>query len=342
MMKKFDLKDNIVTDRLLNGIIKENPTFVLLLGLCPALAVTTSALNGIAMGLITLCVLTFTSLILSLTYKFIPDKLKLPAYIVVIAFFVTIAEVIVKSYLPLVDKALGIYLPLIVVNCIIMSRIENYVVKNKVLLAVLDGIGMGLGFTLALMIIGMIREFLGAGEIFSLRVLPDSFPAATIFVLAPGAFFIMAFLVALHNKITVWLAQRPPRPPRPPKPPKVKKEAEEKKEGTEEADKVKKDKKEKVKIENVKTDKVKVKWTLSKENEDKTKEKTAEDERDIDTVVDNTDTSNVTVSESKRSLKGFLSKFMKKKETETEENDDDIEIIEIIDENQLKEVKNDD
>ena len=203
MIKKLNLKSNAAVERLFNGIVKENPLFVLLLGLCPALYVTTSALNGIGMGLATLFVLLFSNLVISLIRNSIPDKLRLPAYIIIIAIFVTIAEAIIKTALPALDKALGIYIPLIVVNCIVMSRVENYAAKNKVLLAVFDAFGMGLGFTLALMMIGAIREFIGVGELFGFRVMPPSYPGVSIFVLAPGAFFIMAFLFAIHKKLKV-------------------------------------------------------------------------------------------------------------------------------------------
>jgi|GEM_PF-88762 len=201
MIKRLNLKDNTIPERFLNGVVKENPLFVLMLGLCPALAVTTSALNGIGMGLATLFVLVFSNLCISLLRNSIPDKIRLLVYIIIIALFVTITEVIIKAYLPTLDKALGIYLPLIVVNCVIMSRVESYAVKNKVLLSVFDAAGMGFGFTLALMIIGALREFIGTGELFSLRVMPESYPGVTIFVLAPGAFFMMAFLAAIHKKV---------------------------------------------------------------------------------------------------------------------------------------------
>ena len=199
-LKRLSPNENAAVERLVNGAIKENPLFVLMLGLCPALYVTTSALTGIGMGLTTLCVMVLSNLCLSLIRGSLRDKARLPVYMIIIALSVTLAEVIIKAYLPALDRALGIYLPLIVVNCVIMNRVENYAVKNKPLLAVFDAIGMGSGFTIALMIIGAIRELLGAGELFGIRILPESYQAASIFVLAPGAFFIMAFLAAAMNK----------------------------------------------------------------------------------------------------------------------------------------------
>lgn len=201
MMKRLNFKDSLVVERLANGILKENPIVVLMLGLCPALAVTTTALNGISMGFILLFVLLFTNLFVSLIRNFIPPRIKLLVYIIIIAVFVTIAEVLIKTYLPSLDHALGMYLPLILVSSIIMSRVKDYATKNKPLLSVFDAIGMGLGSTIALMVVGAIREFLGAGTLFDFRIMPDSFIAARIFILAPGAFFILAALIAIQNKI---------------------------------------------------------------------------------------------------------------------------------------------
>ena len=170
------------------GIIKENPTLVTLLGMCPTLAVTTSAINGVGMGLSTCAVLMMSNLIISLLRKFIPDRVRMPAYIVVVASFVTLVEMLMQAYVRPIYTALGLYIPLIVVNCIILGRAESYASKNPPLASFFDGLGMGLGFTLALTIIGAVRELLGAGEIFGLRVMPESFEPVSIMVMAPGAF----------------------------------------------------------------------------------------------------------------------------------------------------------
>ena len=191
-------------ERLYNGIIKENPTFVMMLGMCPTLAVTTSAKNGIGMGLATMVILTASNLMISLLRKIIPDGVRMPAYIVVVASFVTIVEFLMEGFIPALYSALGIYIPLIVVNCIIMGRAEAYACKNPVMLSMFDGIGMGLGFTIALTIIGAIRELIGAGQLFGMQVLPESvYEPITIFILAPGAFLVLAFLVAAQNKINL-------------------------------------------------------------------------------------------------------------------------------------------
>ncbi|WOO37646.1 electron transport complex subunit E [Anaerocolumna sp. AGMB13020] len=194
------MKQNRYTERLINGIIKENPTFIMMLGMCPTLAVTTSGTNGLYMGLTTTVVLMFSNLLISVLRKVIPDKVRIPAYIVVIATMVTIVEMILKAYIPVLNDKLGIYIPLIVVNCIIMGRAEAYAGKNSVGLSLFDGIGMGLGFALALTVIGSIRELLGAGTFFGLQVTPSSFKPISIFVMAPGAFFVLSILTALQNK----------------------------------------------------------------------------------------------------------------------------------------------
>ena len=188
-------------ERLINGLFKENPTFVLLLGMCPTLAVTTSAMNGLGMGLTTLVVLTLSNLIISLLRKVIPDKIRIPAFIVIIASFVTIVELLLKAYIPTLYEALGIYIPLIVVNCIILGRAEAYAYSNGVVASLFDGLGMGMGFTLALTLIGGFRELLGTGKVFDLSVMPASFVPASIFVMAPGAFFVLAALTAVQNFI---------------------------------------------------------------------------------------------------------------------------------------------
>ncbi len=183
-----------------NGLIKENPTFVLMLGMCPTLATTTSAKNAVGMGLTTTVVLVLSNILISLLRKVIPNKVRIPAFIVVIASFVTMVEFLLKAYLPGLNKSLGIYIPLIVVNCIILGRAEAFAYKNPVLLSMFDGLGMGLGFTLGLTSIGVFRELLGAGEIFGIRVMPASYEPLAIFVMAPGAFFVLALLTALQNK----------------------------------------------------------------------------------------------------------------------------------------------
>ena len=191
-----------IGERLINGLFKENPTFVLLLGMCPTLAVTTSAINGLGMGLTTMVVLAMSNLIISALRKVIPDKIRIPAFIVIIASFVTMTELLLEAYLPSLYDALGIYIPLIVVNCIILGRAEAYASKNGPVSSFFDGIGMGLGFTLSLTILGAVRELLGAGSIFGFTVLPESiYTPATIFILAPGAFFVLSWLVAIRNRL---------------------------------------------------------------------------------------------------------------------------------------------
>jgi electron transport complex protein RnfE len=185
---------------LINGLIKENPTFILMLGLCPTLAVTTSASNSIGMGLSSTAVLVMSNLLISLLRNIIPDKVRMPSYIVIVASFVTIVQFLLQGFVPAVYDSLGIYIPLIVVNCIILGRAEAYANKHSVGLSVMDGIGMGLGFTVGLLFIGIFRELLGNGTVFNLQVMPKSFEPAVIFILAPGAFFVLAILTALQNK----------------------------------------------------------------------------------------------------------------------------------------------
>ncbi|WP_333651461.1 electron transport complex subunit E [Lacrimispora sp.] len=192
--------NNKYTERLFNGIIKENPTFVLMLGMCPTLAVTTSAINGVGMGLSTTVVLLFSNMIIAALRKIIPDRVRIPAYIVIVATLVTIVQLLLQAYVPSIYSALGIYIPLIVVNCIILGRAESYASKNGVMDSTFDGIGMGLGFTLALTCIGLVREILGAGAVFGRVIIPEDYHIA-IFVLAPGAFFVLAVLTALQNKL---------------------------------------------------------------------------------------------------------------------------------------------
>ena len=190
---------NKYTERLYNGLIKENPTFVLMLGMCPTLAVTTSAINGVGMGLSTTVVLVLSNMLISMLRKIIPDSVRMPAFIVVVASFVTIVQFLLEGFVPSLYDSLGLYIPLIVVNCIILGRAESYASKNPVLPSIFDGLGMGLGFTVGLTSIGIVRELIGAGTLFNYQILPDSYQPITIFILAPGAFFVLACLTALQN-----------------------------------------------------------------------------------------------------------------------------------------------
>ena len=183
-----------------NGLLKENPVFVLLLGMCPTLGVTSSAINGIGMGLATAFVLVMSNMMVSLVAKFIPDKVRIPSYVVIIATFVTIVQLTMQAYLPSLYDSLGLFIPLIVVNCIVLGRAEAFASKHNVFSAMLDGLGMGLGFTFALTLLGTIREFLGTGKVFSLSVYPENF-GSLIFVLAPGAFIVLGYLIAIINKL---------------------------------------------------------------------------------------------------------------------------------------------
>ena len=195
--------DKTSLNNLTRGIIRENPTFVMLLGMCPTLGVTTSALNGLGMGLATLFVLILSNAAISLVKNFIPDKIRIPAFIVIIASFVTVMELLLEGFLPSLYDALGIYIPLIVVNCIILGRAEAYASKNPVLPSLFDGIGMGLGFTIALTMIGAVRELLGAGQIFGMTVMPSGYVPVSIFIMAPGAFFVLAMLTAIQNQVKI-------------------------------------------------------------------------------------------------------------------------------------------
>ena len=189
-------------ERLYNGIVKENPVFVLMLGMCPTLAVTTSAINGLGMGLSSLVVLAISNLVISLLRNIIPDDVRLPAFIVIVASFVTVVELLMEAYMESLYASLGIYIPLIVVNCIILGRAEAYASKNPPLLSLFDGLGMGLGFTVALVIIGSVRELLGAGSIFGIA-LPGHFEPIAFFVRAPGAFLVLAVVVAIMNAVGI-------------------------------------------------------------------------------------------------------------------------------------------
>ena len=183
----------------LNGILKNNPTFVLVLGMCPTLGTTTSAINGLGMGVATMAVLIMSNFVISLIKNFIPDKVRIPAFIVVIASFVTIIQMLMQAYVPSLYASLGVFIPLIVVNCIILGRAEAFASKNGALDSILDGVGIGLGFTIALTLIGAVREILGSGAIFGYNLgIGDYMPL--VFVLAPGAFLVLGFLMVLFNK----------------------------------------------------------------------------------------------------------------------------------------------
>lgn len=218
-----------ITDRLYNGIVKENPTFVQMLGMCPTLAVTTSAINGLGMGLTTTVILAMSNLMISLLRKFIPDKVRIPAFIVIIASFVTIVQFLLQAYIPSLNASLGLFIPLIVVNCIILGRAEAYASKNPVIPSIFDGIGMGLGFTVGLTTIGIIREILGAGSVFGYAFLDKLnnlignsagdkvndilskqgiFKPIGIFVSAPGAFLVLAFIIAFINHRNIKKAKK--------------------------------------------------------------------------------------------------------------------------------------
>ena len=184
----------------LNGIIKENPTFVLLLGMCPTLGTTTSAINGMSMRLATMFVLICSNVVISLLKKLIPDKVHIPAYIVVIATFVTILQMCMEAYLPALFESLGLFIPLIVVNCIVLGRAEAFAAKNNPWASFLDGAGIGLGFTLALTLLGAVRELLGTGKLFGATLYPENY-GMLVFVLAPGAFIALGYLIAIINKL---------------------------------------------------------------------------------------------------------------------------------------------
>ncbi|MFV0391371.1 MAG: electron transport complex subunit RsxE [Paludibacteraceae bacterium] len=183
-----------------NGILKENPIFVLVLGMCPTLATTSSAINGLSMGLATTFVLLGSNVVISLLKNLIPDKVRIPAYVVVIATFVTVVEMVMQAYVPALFESLGIFIPLIVVNCIVLGRAEAFASKNTIGKSALDGIGMGLGFTFALTLLGTIRELLGTGQVFGLKVYGEEY-GMLLFVLAPGAFIALGYLIAVMNKL---------------------------------------------------------------------------------------------------------------------------------------------
>ena len=191
---------NKCAERLYNGLVKENPTFVLMLGMCPTLAVTTSAINGIGMGLSTTAVLVMSNMLISMLRKVIPASVRMPAFIVVVASFVTIVDFLMAGFVPGLYKSLGLYIPLIVVNCILLGRAEAFAAKNGPVPSFFDGLGMGLGFTLALTILGGVREFLGTGKLFDITIMPEQY-GMLIFVLAPGAFIALGYLIAIVNKL---------------------------------------------------------------------------------------------------------------------------------------------
>lgn len=185
---------------LMNGIVKENPTFVLLLGMCPTLGTTSSAINGMGMGLATMFVLVCSNIVISLIKNLVPDMVRIPIFIVVIASFVTLLQMVMQAYVPGLYATLGLFIPLIVVNCILLGRAEAFAAKNGPVASMFDGLGMGIGFTLALTILGSVREFLGTGKIFGLTIMPENY-GMLIFVLAPGAFIVLGYLIAIVNRL---------------------------------------------------------------------------------------------------------------------------------------------
>lgn len=203
------MKNNKYLNIFTNGLIKENPTLRLVLGTCPTLAVTTAAINGIGMGISATVVLVCSNLVISLLRNIIPDKVRIPAFITIIAGFVSVVQMLVKAFLPSIDESLGIFLPLIVVNCIILARAEMFASKNGPVLSILDGLGMGIGFTAVLTLMGAIREFFGAGSIFSLPITADIIDPMIVFLLPPGGFFVFGILVAVSNAIAKKNGKKP-------------------------------------------------------------------------------------------------------------------------------------
>lgn len=185
---------------LINGLIKENPTFVLLLGMCPTLGTTSSALNGMSMGLATAFVLVCSNMVISALKNLIPDMVRIPAYIVVIATFVTVVQMCMEAFVPALYASLGLFIPLIVVNCIVLGRAEAFAAKNGIIASAFDGLGIGLGFTMALTLLGAVRELLGTGKFFGITLMPEQY-GSLIFVLAPGAFIVLGYLIAIVNKL---------------------------------------------------------------------------------------------------------------------------------------------
>jgi len=197
MAEKLNQKENF-----LKGIIKENPTFVMLLGMCPTLGVTSSAFNGLGMGLATLFVLLMSNIVVSLVKSQIPSKVRIPAFIIIIASFVTIVEMVLEAYIPFLFEQLGIFIPLIVVNCIILGRAEAFASKNNLISSIVDALGMGLGFTIALTLLGAVREVLGSGSIFDFRFVSEDANTFILFIMPPGAFIALAYLTVLFNRVT--------------------------------------------------------------------------------------------------------------------------------------------
>ena len=195
------MKETSNTKILSNGLFSENPTFIQLLGMCPTLAVTTSLINAVGMGLSATFVLIFSNLVISLLRKFIPEKIRIASYIVIIAAFVSVIEMLLKAYLPALSDALGLFIPLITVNCIILARAESFASKNKPIPSIFDGIGMGLGFTLGLSVLGAVREILGAGTLLGYSLFGANFKPALIFILPPGAFLALGVILAIYNII---------------------------------------------------------------------------------------------------------------------------------------------
>lgn len=186
---------------LINGLVKENPTFVLLLGMCPTLGTTSSAINGLSMGLATMFVLICSNFVISAVKKLVPDMVRIPAFIVIIATFVTVVQFCMEAYAPALYASLGLYIPLIVVNCIVLGRAESFAAKNGVVASAFDGIGIGLGFTWALTLLGACRELLGTGKLFGISLIPEEY-GSLIFILAPGAFIVLGYLIAIVNKLS--------------------------------------------------------------------------------------------------------------------------------------------
>lgn len=187
-------------DIIYNGVVKENPTFVLLLGMCPTLATTTSAMNGLSMGLATMFVLICSNVVISLIKNAVPDKVRIPVFVVVIATFVSVLQMLMAAYMPAINQALGLYIPLIVVNCLILGRAEAFACKNNALASMADGVGMGLGFSVALTLLGSVRELFGAGSVFGVALLPET-SNILLFILPPGAFLTLGYLIAIINKL---------------------------------------------------------------------------------------------------------------------------------------------
>lgn len=185
---------------LMNGIVKENPTFVLLLGMCPTLGTTSSAINGMSMGLATMFVLICSNVVISLIKNLVPDMVRIPIFVVVIASFVTVLQMVMQAYVPALYATLGLFIPLIVVNCILLGRAEAFAAKNSPIPSFFDGLGIGLGFTIALTLLGGVREFLGTGKLFNVAIMPENY-GMLIFVLAPGAFIVLGYLIAIVNRL---------------------------------------------------------------------------------------------------------------------------------------------